>query len=72
MYNSPNKSLELATFMRSLRIFEDKIWPCDRKRKRKRAHKSTAPKVGQKKGRTDKLTKDINDKFHSHRSVNQS
>ena len=57
MYNSPNKSLELATLKRTLmtEMGRTKSGRVTKKRRRKRAYKSTAPKVSQNK--TDRPTK---------------
>ena len=51
MYNSPNKSLELATLKRTLmtEMGRTKSGRVTKKRRRKRAYKSTAPKVSQNK-----------------------
>ena len=51
MYDSPNKSLELATLKRTLmtEMGRTKSGRVTKKRRRKRAYKSTAPKVSQNK-----------------------
>ena len=52
MYNSVNKSLELATLKRSLQeMGRTKSGRVTKKRRRKRTHKSTPTKVGISKNR---------------------